>query len=207
MKKNLFIFFCLCIVSSYGQDTLVKKWKLNLQLDNRFSSINDKNITLFGFKAGLQYKNLTRFGIGMSTVLKPISVEYYNKDTNLNETNTMNFWYVSVFNDWIFFRSKHWQCFITEQFGVGRPNFTREVNNEVVSDMDVTIFLNEISVQAQYKILPWIGAGAGIGYRNSLNKSNALKSTINAPIYILKVIIYPKAIIGKNATFFKRKKR
>ena len=205
MKNYLFFFLFSFIFTCFSQDSIQKKWKFNLQLDNRFSSIKNNNITIFGFKAGVQYRNLTRFGVGMSTVLKPISVDYYNSETSSIETNSMNFWYVSVFNDWIFFRNNHWQCFVTEQFGVGKPNFTKAINNQIVSDVDVTIFLSEISVQAQYKILPWIGAGAGIGYRNSLNKSNVLKSNINAPIYVLKVILYPRGIIGKNATLFRKK--
>ncbi len=205
MKKFILLFFCFISIICFGQDSIVKKYKFNLQFDNRFSSIENNSVTIYGLKVGAEYRGLTRFGIGVSAVLKPIPLIYYNMTSNANETNSMNFWYVSIFNDWIFFRNKHWQCFITEQFGVGKPNFTKEINNQIVDDVNVTIFLNEISVQAQYKILPWIGAGAGIGYRNSLNKSNVLKTTINAPIYVLKVILYPKAIIGKNATLFKRK--
>ena len=198
MKNILVIFYLFITVTHFAQDTIAKKWKFAFQLDNRFSKVNKNNITIFGLKAGLQYRNLTRFGIGTSFVLAPISFDYVNKKTQQAETNTMEFWYVSIFNDWILFRNNRWHCFITEQIGVGKPNFTKIINDEIVSDANVLVFLNEISVQAQFRILPWIGAGTGIGYRNNLNKGGILKSVINGPVYIVKIIVYPNAIIKKS---------
>jgi hypothetical protein len=55
--------------------------------------------------------------------------------------------------------------------------------------------LNEISGQVNYKIVPWLGVGAGIGYRNIWNKSALLQKTFDAPVYIIKIIIYPMAIL------------
>ena len=198
--KKLLLFWFVCFYSvCFAQDIVSKTWKFNFQLDNRISQIKDKNITIFGLKAGVEYKSLTRFGIGTSFVLNPISIDYVNKKTRQTEQNSMEFWYVSVFSDWILFRNERWHCFVTEQIGVGQPNFIKTINDEVVSDVNVTIYINEISLQAQYKILPWIGAGAGFGYRNNLNKSQLLKSAIDAPVYIVKVILYPNMILQKKS--------
>ena len=65
--------------------------KFNLQFDNRFSSIENNSVTIYGLKVGAEYRGLTRFGIGVSAVLKPIPLMYYNMTSNVNETNSMNF--------------------------------------------------------------------------------------------------------------------
>jgi hypothetical protein len=195
MKKfKLFFFILLFITSLYSQENEPKKWKFAFQLDNRFSSIKKNDIVVFGAKVGVQYKNMTRFGVGTSFILNPVTIEYFNKKAGADDTNTINFWYVSFFNDWILYKNLHWECFITEQIGFGKPSFVREINDEIVRDVNVSLYINEISGQINYKIKPWIGIGAGFGYRNCLNNNQSLKNTFNAPIYIAKIIIYPEAI-------------
>ncbi len=178
--------------NAFCQETTPKKWKFSFQLDNRFSSIRGNNITIFGAKAGIQYKNLTRFGIGGSFIINPVSFEYLNKKLNVMETSKISFWYLSLFNDWILYKSNHWECFVTEQIGTGKPELKREINNETVSDVNIGLFVNEISGQVDYKVTNWIGLGAGFGYRNILNNDERFKAVFNAPIYIVKVIVYPE---------------
>jgi hypothetical protein len=198
MNKFKVLFFTfISITSLYSQEIEPKKWKVIFQLDNRFSSIRKNDITVFGAKVGFQYKNLTRFGIGTSFILNPVTIDYFNKRTATDETNKINFWYISLFNDWILYKNQHWECFITEQIGFGKPSFVKEVNDEIVKDVNVNLFINEISGQINYKVKLWIGIGAGFGYRNDLNKSQLLQSTFNAPIYIGKIIIYPEAIFKR----------
>ena len=197
MKIKFLIISLLLIVTCLGQQK-PEKYKFNFQLDNRLSSIRNNTITLFGAKVGLQYKNLTRFGAGVSFILNPVEISYINKKTKLEETNTINFWYASLFNDWILYKNNKWECFVTEQIGFGKPTFVREVGSEIVNDIAVPIFVNEISAQVNYKVFSWAGIGAGFGYRNLWNGDTRLKNTLNAPIYIIKIIIYPDAIFYKH---------
>jgi hypothetical protein len=194
MKKTFLILFLLTITAFFAQETSPKKWKFAFQLDNRFSSIGKNDITIFGAKAGLQYKNKTRFGLGTSFILTPVTFDYFNKKFKTQESNTLNFWYVSVFNDWILYKKNNWECFVTEQVGYGKPSFVKEVNDEIVADVNIGLFVNEISGQVNYKLNNWLGAGAGFGYRNMLNGNGQIKNAINAPIYIVKVIVYPDSL-------------
>ncbi len=198
LKKIIFIFFLMFVSTAiFSQENIPKKWKFAFQLDNRFSSIRKTDITIFGAKVGLQYKNLTRFGVGVSFIANPVTIEYFNKKQKVQETNVLNFWYLSVFNDWILYKSNHWECFVTEQIGTGNPSFKKEINDEIVTNINVRLVLNEISGQVNYKINNWIGVGVGIGYRNILNNNPQLKNTFDAPIYIAKIIIYPETIFKK----------
>jgi len=202
MRNSFCLYLLLLSFSVFGQilggdPTVDKKYKFAFQFDNRFSSIRGNNITIFGAKAGIQYKNLFRIGLGGSFIVSPVTISYINKRTKSLEENRISFWYGSVFNDWILYKNKKWECFITEQVGYGKPTFVREVNDEIVSDVDIALWVNEVSGQVNYKIFSWIGVGAGIGYRNIWNNKAVLKSTFDAPIYIGKIIIYPETFLSK----------
>ena len=184
-------------LNSWSQETIEKKWRFAFQLDNRFSKIRGNEVTIFGAKAGLQYRKKVRFGIGTSFIINPVTISYYNKRAHAEETNVISFWYVSAFGDYIIYRSKNWECFLTEQLGFGTPSFKREINNDVVSDANVNLYVNEVSGQINYKVNHWIGLGVGVGHRDLLNKASALKATFDSPIYIAKIIIYPETFFEK----------
>ena len=193
---SIYLFLLLFSNSNHAQET-PQKWKFAFQFDNRFSKISENEIVIFGAKAGLQYKKLTRFGLGCSFITNPVTVINFNKKANANETNKINFWYFSVFNDWIIYKREHWDVFATEQIGFGKPNFVKEINEDIVSDFNAHLFVNEVSAQVDYKVLPWVGLGTGFGYRNILNPKERLRATLNAPIYILKLIVYPEIFFKK----------
>ena len=73
MKKLLLLLFLLFSTLFFSQDT-EKKYKFNFQFDNRFSNIREYQITIFGAKMGIQYKNLTRFGFGASFIINPVDI-------------------------------------------------------------------------------------------------------------------------------------
>lgn len=182
--------------SFYAQE-VQKKWSFAFQLDNRFSSIRNQKITVFGTKIGFQYKKLTRFGMGSSFIINPVYLNYFNKKTNQEETNKISFWYFSFFNDWILYKNNNWELFLTEQLGYGKPSLIKEVNDDVISDVNVNLYVNEFSVQVNYKFTSWFGIGAGFGYRSLLNKKSVLSNTFDAPIYIAKLIISPEVFVKK----------
>ncbi|MFK7048390.1 MULTISPECIES: hypothetical protein [Flavobacterium] len=198
-KRILFIIF-LSFLSHYcnAQDPIIpnsdKKYRFIFQMDNRLSSLRDNQISILGAKIGFQYKNKFRFGVGTSFILSPVKITYINKRTQLINDNKVSLWYGSLFTDWIFYKNPKWECFLTEQIGFGKPSFVREINDDIVRNTNISLYVNEISGQANYKILKWIGLGAGIGYRNILNSKAALKTTFDAPIYIGKIILYPENI-------------
>lgn len=198
MKNNLFLLLLIFSIACFGQGQ-TKKYNFNFQIDNRLSSIRGNTITLFGAKIGVQYKNLTRFGVGASLIVNPVEIRYLNKKTKVEETNTINFWYGSFFNDWILYKNDKWECFITEQIGFGKPSFERSVGDEILTDIAIPLIVNEISAQINYKIVHWAGLGAGFGYRNLWNGDAKLKNTLDAPIYVIKIIFYPENIFNKKS--------
>ena len=187
----------------YGQD-LPQKYKFNFQLDNRLSDIGGYRITIFGGKIGVQYKNKLRFGVGASFITNPVDitgtlkVRVRKKLVTESTEDRINFWYISLFSDWILYKNERWECFITEQIGYGSPVYTSTVNNVVVKQTEIPLLVNEFSGQINYKFLPWLGAGTGFGYRNIWNGNADVKSTFNAPIFIARLIVYPEILFPKH---------
>ena len=193
--KNLYILFLFLVsLCTFSQTTTDRRWQFDFQFDNRYSKIKEHEVVIMGAKIGVQYKKLTRFGVGTSFLIRPIDILSTNKKTlKLIEYKT-SFWYVSLYNDWILYKSNHWECFLTEQIGYGRPSDVKEINGKVVRDGVLELYVNEISTQTNYKINTWLGLGAGVGYRNLLNQNSVLSSSFDGPIYIFKVIVCPTAI-------------
>ncbi len=194
-KISPLVFILLVCFQLSAQDS-IPKWKSNFQFDNRISSIRNNSIVLIGAKYGYQYKKLTRIGIGASFMLKPVEFEYISKKTSRVVTNKVDFWYFSIYNDWILYHRHHFEVFVTEQVGFGKPRYVRELGDEVLSSTNVDLYINELSTQINYKISPVFGVGAGIGYRSLFNKQSLLTSTFDAPIYMVKFIVYPDGVIN-----------
>lgn len=193
------VFVCIFFWSFpiMAQDS-IPRWKPNFQLDNRVSSIRNNSILLIGGKIGCQYKKLTRIGIGASFIVNPVEFEYVNKKTSKVVSNKVDFWYFSIYNDWILYKRYNFEVIVTEQLGFGKPRYVKEIGEELVSDANVDLYINELSTQVNYKINPIIGVGAGIGYRNLFNRKSLLNATFDAPIYMFKLIIYPRGLFKKS---------
>ncbi|AND64081.1 hypothetical protein AX766_06485 [Flavobacterium covae] len=197
-KNHFYIVFLFLLSHSFNAQERIsnpdKKYRFIFQMDNRFSSLRGNHISILGTKIGFQYKNKFRFGLGSSFILSPVNITYVNKKTQAINDNKVSMWYGSLFTDWIFYKNPKWECFLTEQIGFGKPSFVREINDDIVRDTNISLYVNEISGQTNYRILKWLGLGAGVGYRAVLNSKAALKTTFDAPIYIGKVILYPENI-------------
>jgi len=190
MKWHCFGVVFWCVLQGCAQDA--PRWKFVANLDNRFSTIGGDQVTLLGLKAGVQYRSTWRFGLGVSGIVNPVTFHYTSKKTSLPESNVVSFWYGSVYADWVLHHSPHWEIFLTEQAGFGKPSFKHEVNDEVVSDLNIPLYVNELSGQVNYKIWKGVGVGTGIGYRHLWNQKAALRNLFDAPIYIVKITLYPE---------------
>ncbi len=99
--KYLKILLLLSVIT-FSQE--VKKWKLDFQLDNRFSFIRNQSITIFGAKIVVSYKEITSFGVGASFIINPVELGFINRQTQEEGTTSINFWYFSLYNDWYIFK-------------------------------------------------------------------------------------------------------
>ncbi|MDX5321826.1 MAG: hypothetical protein LPK45_11845 [Bacteroidota bacterium] len=195
MKRTLGLFlFALSVCYVSGQyslrDTfsiyLAKEPNLYLSLDGRSSFVRNQPAQIDGFRFGLSYGGKIRLLAGMYRLRRPIYRTYlYGQGTpNQEERFQENrLTYFAFTCDYVLYNRKRWKLALPVQLGYGFGNrVERNSLGEVRLDKEFRFVPFELALSANYRILPWLNCGAGLGYRYALF-SNAISSDFSAPIY------------------------
>jgi len=157
---------------------------------------------IFTAKAGLDFDNRIRFGVGVSwlklgafDIGKDNTPFYLDKIIlTLSGIDTIHpslqFRYINLFVEYVYYNSSKWQFSIPIKFGVGDSRYKYIVNGDKFIENKHAIILYEPAVSGQYKILPWFGLGLDVGYRIMLVSNNKIGSKFNSPVYDIKVLIF-----------------
>ncbi len=193
------------------KDTTAKekgKWKFLFAFDARSSFIRfdgaTHNAKLFGLKLGATYKNRHRFGWGVYFLQNnktPIVVEkglVPRLDTITNEivldtlVHRVNFGYQSLFYEYVFYQKRRWEFSAPLHIGYGVAEVREGIRGQLGDSLigSVGVPLMGLSVGGHYKVMPWIGVGAGVGYRLMLSGDNNVRRALNAPLFIIKVKLF-----------------
>ena len=95
--------------------------------------------------------------------------------------------YISPYYEYSFYRNGPWEISIPVQLGIGSLRY-RYASGE--KSKASPIFLYEPAMLVQYKLLKWLGVGAGSGYRLLLLGNNTSDDNFNSPIYIFKAKVF-----------------
>ncbi len=162
-----------------------------------FNSYISKNIANFsGLRVGLNYNKRIKFGLGYfaltnSSVVSPVVIE---DDGPLYETSgELNFHFFSITAEYIFYQQSPWQfSFIPLQLGLGRASYDYIRRSEFyrVSTKAETVLILHPDFTAQYSILNWLGAGATLGYRVTLNGSKNVQEDFDSPTFSLTLKVF-----------------
>jgi hypothetical protein len=212
MYRIITFCFVLCFLGAGFQlsasevDTAtVKKTKLVFAFDARFSSIHGQNVRINGFKLGWERFEKNRYGIGLYALRNPVPID--NKQAEVYnigglETDTLNLEtnlsYLALFWDHIIVRKRRYEISLNMELGSGsaelgyRDSLRLDNNqNPQLFKLDKVSFgVLEFSFAGHYKVLPWIGPGAGIGYRTVLSSDENVSNAFSGPIGILKIKIF-----------------
>lgn len=166
-----------------------KRWKADLQLDGRWSVINDARMQIGGIRFGLEHKRVHRFGIGFFNWSSAFSVPNPQIDLLANvESVRTNTSYITAYYERVYFFSRKWETAITLHLGAGTIQTSyllageeafRELDPERVNPV-------ELSTSGFYHLTWWLSFGGGMGYRYMRNSPDAVKEVYNAPVYIAK---------------------
>ncbi len=169
---------------------LFRKWKPEVQFDGRSTVVTGNNVQLAGFRVGLEYKRVHRFGVGVYNWSSDISSAVINNE-GMAEDRKYSFTYASIYYERILFFSRKWEIANTLHLGNGRirvqnrPAGANDFN--VLSDQ--IVYPVEISASGFYNFTWWLSAGAGIGYRFMRNAPQEVDEAYEAPVYVAKVKI------------------
>ena len=185
-------------------DTLQKLFtsepKFNIRLDSRNSFITTQSVKLLGLKAGLEFGGRLRLGLGYYWLASHISedITLPNKQNGLDTfPGRLKFRYLAYYIEYAFYQNRNWEFSVPFQIGFGNSlyRYENEMGKKRSNDFGPAVLIAP-GVEANYKILPWLGFGLGIGYRIMLLNNPAIKEHFSAPIYVIKLKIYPKEAIA-----------
>ncbi|MEY3443081.1 MAG: hypothetical protein RLZZ519_1362, partial [Bacteroidota bacterium] len=129
---------------------------------------------------GLDFEKRARVGFGVYTLASQFNRNFIRTDFfGIVDTieSQLRFNYLTAYFEYVLLTTKHWEVSIPLHLGVGDASFTK-LNQEPKS-----FLLGEVLVLANYKIFPFLGLAAGIGYRQILVGGYAIRENFDAPSY------------------------
>lgn len=207
---------CICLgllifiyLPSYAQSqfmenihkTMDNKPKIIFKFDTRKSFIDNSNVTVFGWKVGVEFNKKIRIGGGFNNLTEDHSRnldKVYFGDNGIDTLGegVLNFSYICYFVDYVLLSRPKWEISYPIQLGIGASHY-RYTDEEVglVERDKGTVVLLETAITGHYKLTKWFGIGMGVGYRLMLVNNNELDSKFNSPIYIFKLKVFLASII------------
>jgi hypothetical protein len=166
----------------------------DLRMDTRNSFITNRVAKIKSAKVGLDYNNVIKVGIGLNILTSKLQRRLNSIDTQLSR---LKFWYISPYLEYNFYHTKRIDISIPVNFGIGKIGYTN-INKvfTTITSISTLAFVYEPYLIGNYKLLPTLALGAGIGYRISVFNNNVINQQLSSPIYIFKTQFYLSEIMN-----------
>lgn len=191
------------------------------QFDNRNERYFGTKARMNGLKLGLESYKRVRFGFGFYANNNFYRIPNPAIDDSILRTGKLN--YSTFFTEIVFYRSFRWEVSLIGATGGGRlrvNNFSNDasISRFIRQDVYEKVKIRDVAVNGQFKIFPWLGVGAGLGYRNVVNLPDEnLRDAYRVPYidfklkiflgYAVKSIFKPSKIEEEKAYYAYRKKK
>ena len=160
--------------------------------DARYTLLQNAPARIGGLKAGLEWHNRLRTGIGFYALSSPVTTKLPATLPDEPPVEAqVKFSYGAVYAEYVMLRTKRWELSAPVQLGYGKTlNVYQNQQGQVQRTEKIPLWLVEPSVSGHYKVYSWVGLGAGAGYRQMLNASKRETQHLTAPIYYVKVKLF-----------------
>ena len=185
---------------SFADSSDVSIWrkpKFFLQLDKYNSIVGGRGADVNGIKAGLEFGKKYRVGWGYYE-LKSDIIEYIHLNPEqaaeadgdtVKALLKMNYYPLCL--EYIFYNKDKWQFGFPVNLGLGKTYFEYfDKNNKTRTIKDHNILVADITVAGQYKILKWVGIGAGFGFRKMLINNPSVARNFDSPLYNIRLKLF-----------------
>lgn len=203
-------------VLAFGDSTDVNIWKkpkFFLQLERFNTLVEGKGAKFGGIRAGLEFGRKYRIGLGYYDLNSDI-IEYIKLspeeavDASADTVKAkLKMGCVPLCFEYIFYSKGKWQFSVPFHLGIGKSYFEYfNKYNETKHLKDHNVILADVIISGQYKIVKWVGIGAGLGYRKVLVVNPSVERNFSSPMYNigLKIFlgeiyrsVFPHGICGK----------
>ncbi|CAN5544241.1 hypothetical protein BH11BAC2_BH11BAC2_08830 [soil metagenome] len=204
-RFNLILLFVLLSFHLFGgppDENVKKKIAPYFLLDTYYSFIGDRGADVWGFKVGIEWKEQWRLALGFNKIKSDI-VEYKALPQDeiehaINDTVKAQLYlrYYPVMAEYVFYDHDPWQLSAPLCLGYGRSYFQYfDKENKTRNFFNHGVLISDVGVNAQYKILKWVGLGAGIGYRIMLVNNPEVSTDFSSPLFSIRIKLFLGEIV------------
>ncbi|MFH2140813.1 MAG: hypothetical protein ABIJ97_00220 [Bacteroidota bacterium] len=192
-------------ISSYSQfeeeikESLTYKPKLTFRYDSRNSIISNRGARINSFKTGLEYNNILTFGVGYDWLSSDIKRnKFLIENDHIVDTIDMflKLKYISLYTEYKFYRDKKWEFYLPVSFGIGTAYYRYYYNTSYINEKYTLALIYETNMIGQYKIIPYLAVGAGVGYRIMIKGNSMTNENFTSSVYIVKIKLLFSQIIS-----------
>lgn len=169
-------------------DSKYRKRRLDFVLDGRQTFINGANAKIGGFRIGIEYRRVHRFGLGFYNLDNGVVTNSLAEIDPRISSATLFLKYNSIYYERVLYFHRRWEWSLTAHLGKGTitghyliPHVSEAINFER------KVKPVEISSTMYYNLNWWISVGAGVGYRYMRNTPDEVQSIYNSPVLIVKL--------------------
>lgn len=206
IKKITSILFLILSLHSSAQlrDSILKAFKEKPTFygnyGSNYSFISNQFNGVMNVKLGLDFSSTVKFGIAYNWNKKGMIKQ--NPLSNFDESK-LYMRYISIFFEYTYFKTYHWEASIPAQIGVGNIFYQNTKNGNSVKSEKSWFVLYEPITTIQYRFLKYFAAGGGIGYRIVLPTKVGGYDQFSSVLFVIKSKVY----FGEAWRDFKKWKR
>jgi hypothetical protein len=173
---------------------LQKRPAPSFKWDTQNSFITGQSVKVQSLKGGVSFGEHLTLGIGYHWLQSEITqaVKGYAEPLPLKMR------YGSLFGEFVFYDKGNWIGVLPIQVGYGKSFLlAQDPQGNAIKLYHASVLLYEPSISIEYKFSPWIGVGAGYGYRIMLKNNPDLNQNFYAPLYVFRVRILFEELYSK----------
>jgi len=167
--------------------------KFILGFDSRHSLVVGQLVKMHGLKVGMEISDYEtiRLGFGIYWLNDPVKLGPFVESGD-TAFAYIDFDYSTLFVEYVIYQDFRWEVSVPFNIGLGTGSVKFEWPKY---DFDTTMVIKGIPVMAtniaaHYKVFPWMGIGAGLGYRQILSLNKQIRKAFNSPFYVIKIKLF-----------------
>lgn len=173
---------------------LKKKPAPSFKWDTQNSFITGRSVKVQSLKGGVSFGEHLTLGLGYHWLQSDIKQNV----SGYSESLLLKMRYGSLFGEFVFYDKGNWLGVLPVQLGYGKSFLSaKDEQGNAIKLYHATVILYEPTISIEYKFSPWIGVGAGYGYRIMLKNNPDLTQNFYAPLYVFRVRILFEELYSK----------
>jgi hypothetical protein len=153
-----------------------------------YSFISTQFAGIMNIKMGADFNSTTKIGAGFNWIQKGMDKQIAVAGFSHSQLYMR---YVSVFFEYTYFKTYHWEASIPAQIGIGNMNYIHTLPNGITQKSDERWFvLYEPLTTIQYRFLRYFAVGGGIGFRIVLPNKPTPDDHFTSVLFVVKSKFY-----------------